>query len=239
MAAAMTDAVKRQTLVPAIAAIMPAAGIGSRMQASLPKQYLQLHGKTILEHSVAKLKSVPAIGPLWLALASDDPYYDTTPLAHSDITRVKGGAERMHSVLNALHFIDEHHFPWVLVHDAARPLVRKSDIEHLITRCITEGEGGILACRVRDTMKRGESFVAETVSREHLWHALTPQLFPTALLKAALRDAVQAEVHVTDEASAMEWAGHKVLLVEGHSDNIKITQPADLALAAFYLEQLT
>lgn len=227
-----------EPVLPAIAAIMPAAGIGARMQSSVPKQYLQLHGKTILEHSVAKLRSVPAIQQLWLALAADDPYFDTTALANDDIVRVKGGDERMLSVLNALCFIDEYQYPWVLVHDAARPLVRKSDIEQLIRRCISSGEGGILACRVRDTMKRGENTVSETVSREHLWHALTPQLFPTAILKAALNDAILAGINVTDEASAMEWAGHKVLLVEGHSDNIKITQPADLALAAFYLEQV-
>ncbi|HEX5793181.1 MAG TPA: 2-C-methyl-D-erythritol 4-phosphate cytidylyltransferase [Rheinheimera sp.] len=224
--------------LPAIAAVIPAAGIGKRMQSSLPKQYLQLHGTTILEHSVARLRSVAAVRQLWLALAADDPSFDTTALAHSDIIRVKGGAERMHSVLNALHFIDEHQYPWVLVHDAARPLVRQADIELLVTRCLAAGEGGILATPVRDTMKRGGCYVAETVSREHLWHALTPQFFPTAMLKAALHDAIQAGVLVTDEASAMEWAGHRVLLVEGHSDNIKITQPADLTLAAFYLEQL-
>lgn len=223
--------------MPAIAAVMPAAGIGKRMQSTLPKQYLQLHGKTILEHSMARLQALPSISRIWLALAADDPYFNDTALAHSDIHRVKGGAERVHSVFNALQFIDEHQFPWVLVHDAARPLVRKDDIEQLIQRCLAAQEGGILACRVRDTMKRGECFVGETVSREHLWHALTPQLFPTAILRAALHDAMQAGVHITDEASAMEWAGHKVLLVEGHSDNIKITQPADLLLAAFYLEQ--
>ncbi len=223
--------------LPAIAAVMPAAGAGKRMQSERPKQYLTLHGKTLLEHSIARLQAVSAVSQIWLALAPDDPYFAQTPLVHSNINRVKGGAERMHSVLNALQFIDAHHYPWVLVHDAARPLVRAEDIEQLILRCLGEGEGGILACRVRDTMKRGENSVSETVSREHLWHALTPQFFPTALLRAALKDAIAAGVQVTDEASAMEWAGHKVLLVEGRSDNIKITQPADLALAAFYLEQ--
>lgn len=223
----------------AIAAVVPAAGIGKRMQTDRPKQYLTLHGKTLLEHSVDRLKAVSNVSRIWLALAADDPYFDSTPLAAEDISRVKGGAERMHSVLNALQFIDEHHYPWVLVHDAARPLVRKADIELLIRRCLSAGEGGILACRVRDTMKRGENSVSETVSREHLWHALTPQFFPTALLRAALKDAIAAGVEVTDEASAMEWAGHKVLLIEGHSDNIKVTQPADLALAAFYLEQFS
>lgn len=222
---------------PAIAVIVPAAGVGKRMQADRPKQYLVLHGKTILEHSVARLQSVAGVEQIWLALAADDPYFDATALSHSNVIRVKGGEERMHSVLNALNFVDEHQYPWVLVHDAARPLVRQSDIEQLIQRCLASGEGGILACRVRDTMKRGELMVKETVSREHLWHALTPQFFPTGLLKAALQDAISASVHLTDEASAMEWAGHSVLLVEGHSDNIKITQPADLALAAFYLEQ--
>ena len=223
----------------AIAAVVPAAGIGKRMQTDRPKQYLTLHGKTLLEHSVDRLKAVSNVSRIWLALAADDPYFDSTPLAAEDISRVKGGAESMHSVLNALQFIDEHHYPWVLVHDAARPLVRKADIELLISRCLSAGEGGILACRVRDTMKRGENSVSETVSREHLWHALTPQFFPTALLRAALKDAIAAGVEVTDEASAMEWAGHKVLLIEGHSDNIKVTQPADLALAAFYLEQFS
>lgn len=222
---------------PAIAAIVPAAGVGARMKADRPKQYLVLQGKTILEHSVARLQSVSGVEQVWLALAADDPYFDALPLSHSNINRVKGGEERMHSVLNALNFVDEHQYPWVLVHDAARPLVRQSDVELLIRHCLARGEGGILACRVRDTMKRGELMVAETVSREHLWHALTPQFFPTGLLKAALQDAISAGVHVTDEASAMEWAGHSVLLVEGHSDNIKITQPADLTLAAFYLEQ--
>ncbi|CAM3709890.1 2-C-methyl-D-erythritol 4-phosphate cytidylyltransferase [Rheinheimera salexigens] len=224
--------------IPAIAVIVPAAGIGKRMQAERPKQYLVLHNKTILEHSLARLQQVPTLSKIWLALAEDDPYFADINFDQSQIVTTKGGTERMHSVLNALQQIEPYKYPWVLVHDAARPVVRQADIELLIERCITTGDGGVLACRVRDTMKRGELTVAHTVSREHLWHALTPQLFPTALLKAALEDAIQAGVYVTDEASAMEWAGHPVLLVEGHSDNIKITQPTDLALAAFYLEQL-
>lgn len=225
--------------VMSIAAVVPAAGIGKRMQSSLPKQYLMLHGKTILEHSIARLQASGLVSQIWLALAADDPYFADTALATSDINRVKGGAERMHSVLNALQLIDAHRFPWVLVHDAARPLVSVNDIQQLVSHCLQHDEGGILACRVRDTMKRGENSISETVSREHLWHALTPQFFPTALLRAALKDAIAAGVQVTDEASAMEWAGHKVLLVAGRSDNIKITEPADLALAAFYLEQTT
>lgn len=223
---------------PGIAAVIPAAGIGKRMQSDIPKQYLKLHDQTILEHSVARIQAVNGVGQLWLSLAADDPYFATTSLADNhSVQRVKGGAERVNSVLNALQFIDAHQYPWVLVHDAARPLVRQADVSQLITQCLTAQTGGILACRVRDTMKRGERYIDETVNREQLWHALTPQFFPTALLKAALSDALQAGIHITDEASAMEWAGHRVLLIEGHSDNIKITQPVDLQLAAFYLEQ--
>ncbi|MDX3773960.1 2-C-methyl-D-erythritol 4-phosphate cytidylyltransferase [Chromatiaceae bacterium AAb-1] len=224
-------------VLPGIAAVIPAAGIGKRMQADKPKQYLQLQGKTILEHSAERIMAVPGVRQLWLALAADDPYFPGTVLAATEVRRVKGGAERVNSVLNALEFIDDYQYPWVLVHDAARPLVRLADIEKLIGQCLAAETGGILACRVRDTMKRGDKHISETVDRSQLWHALTPQFFPTALLRAALRDAVQSDVTVTDEASAMEWAGHQVLLVEGHSDNIKITQPTDLALAAFYLEQ--
>uniref|UniRef100_A0A486XGX0 2-C-methyl-D-erythritol 4-phosphate cytidylyltransferase n=1 Tax=Rheinheimera sp. BAL341 TaxID=1708203 RepID=A0A486XGX0_9GAMM len=227
-----------EPVFPAIACVIPAAGIGQRMQATKPKQYLSLAGKTLLEHSVARLTAISQLGPVWLVLSADDHHFDTTSLAHSDITRVKGGAERMHSVFNALNMIDAQQYPWVLVHDAARPLVQQQDILQLLQRCLAANQGGILAFRVRDTMKRGERYVSETVDREHLWHALTPQFFPTALLKAALRDAISQGVAVTDEASAMEWAGHSVLLVEGRSDNIKVTQPADLALAAFYLEQM-
>lgn len=225
-------------LLPAIAAVMPAAGIGKRMQAEKPKQYLSLQGKTILEHSAERVLAVPGVSRLWLAVAAEDPYFTQTTLATSDaVQQVQGGAERADSVLNALLEIDEHQYPWVLVHDAARPLVRRQDIETLIAQCLQAGTGGILACPVRDTMKRGQQFVHQTVERNQLWHALTPQFFPTSQLKAALQQALQQGCQVTDEASAMEFAGHPVLLVEGQSDNIKITQPADLSLAAFYLEQ--
>ncbi len=231
-----------QQAVTAIAAVIPAAGVGKRMQAALPKQYLTLNDKTILQHSVERLSRHPAVTALWLALDKADPYFATTPLLHSAIRRVDGGHERVHSVLNALLQIDAGRYPWVLVHDAARPLVSQADISLLIKRCTEAGHGGILACPVRDTMKRGNAnaehnMVAATVDREQLWHALTPQFFPTAQLREALTAALAAGVTITDEASAMEWAGQPVLLVEGRADNIKITRPADLTLAGFYLQQ--
>ncbi len=226
----------------AIAAVMPAAGVGKRMQAAIPKQYLTLQGKTILAHSVERIVNHPQVAALWLALDSADPYFADTGLTNAAIQRVAGGRERVDSVLNALKQIDAVRYPWVLVHDAARPLVRHADISQLISACLHAGHGGILACPVRDTMKRGHfatgaNRVTETVEREQLWHALTPQFFPTAQLTEAIMQALAAGVTVTDEASAMEWAGQPVLLVEGQADNIKITRPADLTLAAFSLEQ--
>ncbi|MFC0048815.1 2-C-methyl-D-erythritol 4-phosphate cytidylyltransferase [Rheinheimera tilapiae] len=227
-----------------IAMLIPAAGVGSRMQADRPKQYLQLADKTVLEHTAAKLLALPQTTRLFLALSPTDPYFDQLPLAADPkVCRVAGGAERADSVLAGLMAIDASEFPWTLVHDAARPLVQLSDIQQLIEVCLGSGQGGILASPVRDTMKRGHipgqgpSLVEHTVERRQLWHALTPQLFPTLLLRDALSRALAAGVAITDEASAMEWAGHPVQLIPGRADNLKITQPEDLALARFYLEQ--
>ncbi len=226
-----------------IALVIPAAGVGARMQSDRPKQYLELSGKTVLEHTVTALLQALPDQPIFLALAQDDPYFPKLPLATmSNVHRVAGGTERADSVLSALRQIDAQLYPWVLVHDAARPLVSRDDILQLIANCQLAQHGGILACQVRDTMKRGAEhqpchLVEHTVSRQHLWHALTPQLFPTVQLRDALTAALAAGVVVTDEASAMEWAGLPVLLSPGRADNLKITQPEDLALARFYLEQ--
>jgi 2-C-methyl-D-erythritol 4-phosphate cytidylyltransferase len=227
-----------------IALVIPAAGVGSRMQADRPKQYLQLAGKTVLEHTVTTLLALPHTSRLYLALSPQDPYFPLLPLASDPrVCRVDGGTERADSVLAGLMAIDAVQYPWTLVHDAARPLVQHSDINKLITACLTASVGGILASPVRDTMKRGLAqadglaLVQTTVERQQLWHALTPQLFSTLLLRDALSRALAAGVAITDEASAMEWAGHPVQLVPGRADNLKITQPEDLALARFYLEQ--
>ncbi|WP_337881423.1 2-C-methyl-D-erythritol 4-phosphate cytidylyltransferase [Rheinheimera sp.] len=225
-------------MIPKIATVIPAAGVGKRMQADRPKQYLELAGATVLEQTVRRLQQVPELRQFYIAVSTDDPYYPAlTSLQQPGLTRVDGGAERANSVLNALVQIDAAQYPWVLVHDAARPVVRVTDVQLLIARCLSENAGGILATPVRDTMKRGGTLVEQTVERAGLWHAYTPQLFPTALLRGALQSALAAGAAVTDEASAMEWAGQPVLLIPGHADNIKITQAEDLALARFYLEQ--
>ena len=224
--------------------IVPAAGIGKRMQANCPKQYLLINNESILSHTVMRLLSHPRIAQVILALGEHDQYFNESELAHhNDIIRVKGGAERVDSVLSGLQAVDRQKYPWVLVHDAARPCVSHEDIDNLINQCLSNNCGGILATPVRDTMKRGVSKIGamntikNTVDREQLWHALTPQLYKTVELTHAIEQALVQGLIITDEASAMEHANHKSLLVSASSENIKITHPNDLALAEFYLNK--
>ncbi|MGO2478936.1 MAG: 2-C-methyl-D-erythritol 4-phosphate cytidylyltransferase [Pseudoalteromonas sp.] len=220
-----------------IAVVVPAAGVGSRMQYHAPKQYISLAGKTILEHTLYKLSQVKGVRSIKVAISEGDGYYDDLPFIDERIARVNGGKERSDSVLNALKALAGDAPDWVLVHDAARPLVTITDIEHLITECLAANEGGILATKVKDTIKRGRSHVEKTVPRDELWQALTPQFFDYQQLKSALTQALQQQVTITDEASAIEWAKLPVQLVAGRSDNIKITTPEDLDLANYLLQK--
>lgn len=222
-----------------LTAIVPAAGVGSRMQADRPKQYLTIHNKTVLEHTIATLLAHPNIDRVVVAVSDDDPYYFALPLAtNPNVIRVSGGQERADSVLSALQYVLANSLgEWVLVHDAARPCLTFADIDRLITTAKEHPVGAILAAPVRDTMKRadGENNIDHTVDRVGLWHALTPQMFRAKPLFEALSDALDQQVIITDEASAMEWQGLHPALVAGRADNLKITQPEDLALAEFYL----
>jgi 2-C-methyl-D-erythritol 4-phosphate cytidylyltransferase len=220
-----------------IAAIVPAAGVGSRMQHNAPKQYIQLAGKTILEHTLAKLSQLPQLNTIVVAVSDSDPYFEALSFTDTRIVRARGGKERADSVLNSLLFLAPNPPVWVLVHDAARPLVNITDIERLINECISVDEGGILASKVKDTIKRGDTHIDQTVPRDDLWQALTPQLFKYDELKSALQSALSSGATITDEASAIEWAGKPVKLVAGRSDNIKITTPEDLDLAGFLLHK--
>jgi len=220
-----------------ITAIVPAAGVGSRMQHSAPKQYIELAGKTILEHTLSKLAELDFIHTIKVAISDDDGYFDAIPQIDSRIKRVSGGTERADSVLNALLSLADNPPDWVLVHDAARPLVCLSDITRLVDECLAANEGGILASKVKDTIKRGRTHSEQTVPRDDLWQALTPQFFPYQALVDALSNALENGVTITDEASAIEWAKQPVKLVAGRSDNIKITTPEDLDLAAFLLQK--
>jgi 2-C-methyl-D-erythritol 4-phosphate cytidylyltransferase len=220
-----------------IAAIVPAAGVGSRMQVNHPKQYLKIGEQTILEHTLAKLSNLTELVEITVAVSPNDEYYETLMLNDLRIRRVDGGKERADSVLNALDALSENEPDWVLVHDAARPLVRVADMQQLIAACLEAKQGGILAAKVKDTIKRGETHSLETVPREALWQALTPQFFPYRALQDSLRQALALGVAITDEASAMEWAGHPVKLVPGRSDNIKITTPEDYEVACFLISK--
>jgi 2-C-methyl-D-erythritol 4-phosphate cytidylyltransferase len=214
--------------------VIPAAGIGSRMRADRPKQYLQLAGRTILEHSLDCFLDHPRLKGLVLSLAADDPYWPALPAAgDSRIQRAEGGAERADSVLAGLLRLQElgaQADDWVLVHDAARPNLARSDLDRLLAELADDPVGGLLAVPARDTLKRAgtDGRVAETVDRSLIWQAYTPQMFRFAALHRALADALVAGVAITDEASALEWAGQAPKLVEGRADNLKITRPEDL-----------
>lgn len=218
-----------------IIAVIPAAGVGARMQADKPKQYLTILGKTILEHTLSIMLSHPSIERIIVALGKDDPYAPTLSLlSHPKIQCVEGGETRAESVLNALNAIDEEN-AWALVHDAARPCLAHADLNKLLG--IDDDHGAILAIPVTDTIKRsnGAQKIIATEDRSQLWQAQTPQFFRADLLKTSLKKGLSNNDTITDEASAMELAGFQPHLVAGRSDNIKVTRPEDLALAEFYL----
>lgn len=221
-------------------AVLPAAGIGSRMQADCPKQYLTIGHQTILEHAIQALLRHPRISQVIVAIGPDDQQFHQLPIAQDPrVQATIGGQQRADSVMAGLQLAGE--AKWVLVHDAARPCLHADDLDRLLAITEHSDVGGILAAPVRDTMKRaepGHGAISHTVERQDLWHALTPQLFPLALLKQCLQRALDDGATVTDEASALEHCGYHPLLVNGRSDNIKVTRPEDLALAAFYLTQL-
>ncbi|MDX5373171.1 MAG: 2-C-methyl-D-erythritol 4-phosphate cytidylyltransferase [Pseudomonadaceae bacterium] len=220
--------------LPAFWVVIPAAGIGSRMRADRPKQYLQLAGRTILEHTLDCFLDHPCLKGLVLSLAADDPFWPTLPCASDPrIRRAAGGAERADSVLAGLLCLEQlgaQADDWVLVHDAARPNLARSDLDLLLAELADDPIGGLLAVPTRDTLKRAgvDGRVVETVDRSTIWQAYTPQMFRFAALQHALADALVAGVAITDEASALEWAGQAPRLVEGRADNLKITRPEDL-----------
>jgi len=227
---------------PEVWAVVPAAGIGSRMQADRPKQYLELDGKTVIENTLQRLASHSSIKGIVIAVAESDPWWSQCSQDYDcPIHIVSGGNERADSVLNALKQLTTltNDDPWVLVHDAARPCLRHEDIDTMLSTLSTHSVGGILGIPVNDTVKRAnaEQEIIETVSRQGLWRASTPQMFHLQALTQALQTAKQQQLIVTDEASAMELAGFQPMMVEGHADNIKITLPQDLALASLYLQQ--
>lgn len=220
--------------LPAFWAVIPAAGVGARMAADRPKQYLQLGGRTILEHSLGCFLDHPSLKGLVVSLAVEDPYWPNLACAADPrIQRADGGAERSGSVLNALlqlNALGASDDDWVLVHDAARPNLSREDLDTLLAQLADDPVGGLLAVPARDTLKRVDKRgrVVETIDRSLIWQAYTPQMFRLGALHRALADSLVADALITDEASAMEWSGQAPRLVEGRADNIKVTRPEDL-----------
>ncbi|AEG01783.1 2-C-methyl-D-erythritol 4-phosphate cytidylyltransferase [Methylomonas methanica] len=221
-------------------AVVPAAGVGKRMLADRPKQYLPLAGKTVIEHTLNRLLQSGAFQAVAVAISLEDPYWPELDIAkHPEVITAPGGKERADSVLSALKALegkaDEN--DWVLVHDAARPCLTAEDIHLQIDSLKNDPVGGILALSSHDTLKHvdGNSITA-TIDRKHVWRALTPQMFKYGMLRDALQQT-EGNPAITDEASALELLGFQPKIVEGRPDNIKITRPEDLALAQFYMEQ--
>ncbi len=222
--------------VPRFIALIPAAGVGARMGATVPKQYAELLGKPMLEHVMDTFVDCAQIHQIFVVVSADDAYIEDIPTkSRTHILRC-GGATRQASVTNGLQAmhsqVDAN--DWILVHDAARPGLTVALIDKLIAAVKDHPVGGLLALPVVDTIKRSDAdgHADHTVSRERLWAAQTPQMFKHAQLLSALKSGS----HVTDEASAMEALGLKPTLVEGSPRNFKVTLPHDVLLAELYIK---
>ncbi|THC46139.1 2-C-methyl-D-erythritol 4-phosphate cytidylyltransferase [Massilia sp. Mn16-1_5] len=217
-------------------ALIPAAGVGARMAASGPKQYLKIGGKPMLRHAIDAFLFSELIAHTYVVVSPDDPIIDSVVPSHGVTVLRCGGATRMESVQNGLAALSPtlRENDWVLVHDAARPGLDDALIEKLITQTGEHPVGGLLALPVVDTVKRSIAGDLGTVSREGLWLAQTPQMFRYKLLRDALA-AARDPNQITDDASAVEALGLSPKLVEGHPRNMKVTLPSDVRIAEMYL----
>ena len=221
-------------LTPRCHALLPCAGNGSRAGTDLPKQYQPIAGQPMVMHTLAALRSVPRINLCVVVIAPEDAWWASQPVG-AVLARC-GGDTRAQSVFQGLQaLLDQgaHSDDWVLVHDAARCLVTLPQVDLLIDACWNDAVGGLLALPLPDTLKSETGGrVAGTVERADKWLAQTPQMFRLGALRAALAaSASRGFAGVTDEASAMEMAGHQPLLVRGSAQNFKVTYPEDFALA--------
>lgn len=220
--------------------LIPAAGIGKRMQASCPKQYLSLLGKSILEHTLSIFLDHPRFSGVFVGLSDGDPYWPELDLSrHQKVHSFIGGEERVDTVYEGLLTLSEHadDQDWVWVHDAARPCLAPDEIEGLFLQLNELSNGALLAVKIHDTVKYAgqDNRCEKTVDRDALWRAMTPQVFRLGQLRQALKQCIDQGVFVTDDASAMEHVGAYPVLVSGSSHNIKITRPEDLSQAEQFM----
>lgn len=217
---------------------MPAAGSGQRFGQQIPKQYMPLAGRTVIQWSLAPFLDDGRCQGAVVALAAADAHFARLGLGTEKVATVMGGAQRADSVLAALESIRADDDEWVLVHDAARPCVTREEIDRLLQQAGADAVGGLLAVPLADTLKREASGrVTDTPPRAGLWRALTPQMFRLGALREALQAAGREGRSPTDEAQALEWRGSAPRLVQGSPQNLKITTAADLSLAAAILWQ--
>ena len=226
---------------PKLWGVIPAAGSGQRFSKTELKQYLKIAGQTVLQHSVNALYQLPLENCV-IAISANDTYASQIQYAHP-VQFCIGGKERMDSVFSALQhlhgFADKNDY--VLVHDAARPCLHQNQIEAIANFCETGQDAAIIAVPVRDTLKKSKENqeIETTIDRSALWQAQTPQIIKYGVLYQALQHAIQNHFLVTDEASALEHLDIPVKLLEGRSDNIKITYPDDLDFATLILQRFS
>lgn len=216
-------------------AVVPAAGRGLRMGGAVPKQFLTLAGLPILIHSLRVLEQATAVNEIILTVPAADRAYCLNEIVarygfHKITKVVPGGEQRQDSVRHGLAELDQN-ADVVLIHDAVRPFLT-TDMVARVVEAAAEHGAAIVAMPMRDTVKRvgADGFIESTVDRNHLWLAQTPQAFQRSLLQMAHRKAQLEKYHATDDAQLMEWLGHRVAIVEGSGENIKITRPEDLAM---------
>ena len=211
------------------------------MGGDIPKQYVSVCGKTVIEHTINNFIDREEIESICVSISESDKYWTTLPISkNKKIIMTVGGSERYQSVYNGLSAIKDevNNDDWVLVHDAVRPCIKKEDVERLINELQNHPIGGILAVEVVDTLKKvGNEDVVRTIERKKLYQAQTPQMFRIKLLKKALEKVVEDNGYVTDEAEAIERLGHSIKIVSNSKSNIKITHNDDLKLANYYLNK--
>lgn len=224
--------------------VIPAAGSGRRFASAIPKQYALLDGATVIEHALAPFEADPDCAGIMIALAPGDSQWPPISARRSRVIDTAiGGEQRAHSVRNALHALSANvrDDDWIMVHDAARPCFTSADLATLKRELAAHPVGGLLAVPLADTLKRAleagsqVTHVDETVDRNGLWRAVTPQVFRFGVLMRALDAALAAGRLPTDEAQAIEWSGQRPRLIAGRADNIKVTTADDLTLAGAIL----
>jgi 2-C-methyl-D-erythritol 4-phosphate cytidylyltransferase len=229
-----------------IAAILPAAGLGTRMGAETPKQFLELDGLPIVIHALRRIASCPQVTDIFIATRTDEVARLEERVRAEKFSQsvrvVRGGDSRQESVSHALREVSDD-TEIVVVHDAVRPFVTREQIERVIQEARIR-HAVILGIPAMDTVKEVKraslpqdvALITATIPRERIVLAQTPQVFTTKLLKEAFARAEQDGVTASDEAGLVERLGHDVYVVAGSERNIKITRPADMELARFYLE---